>query len=122
VAILEGPDTTAYIAGGDVLFETNRATLRPEAVRVLKEIAGRLEKHAGTVVVEGHTDSAGTAAHNLDLSLRRADAVAAWLRSEGADLSTRLVVRGLGEAAPAHSNATEKGRERNRRVVITVTS
>jgi outer membrane protein OmpA-like peptidoglycan-associated protein len=120
VEVLEGPQTTAYIAGGDVLFETDRATLRPEAVRVLRDIAKHLGKSVGTLVVEGHTDSRGTRAHNVDLSRRRAAAVADWLRSGGLDPSTRLVVRGLGEAAPAHSNATEEGRERNRRVVITV--
>jgi outer membrane protein OmpA-like peptidoglycan-associated protein len=118
--VLEGPDATAYIAGGDVLFETDRATLRPEALRALRHLAKRVEKSPGTVVVEGHTDSRGTAAHNVDLSRRRAATVAAWLRSGGLDPSTRLVVRGLGEAAPAYSNATEEGRERNRRVVITV--
>ena len=70
--------------------------------------------------VEGHTDDRADDAHNLDLSQRRAQAVADWLVAYGGIDPARLTVVGLGEASPAYPNDSDENRARNRRVVITV--
>ncbi len=68
--------------------------------------------------VDGYTDSTGTEAYNVDLSKRRAQAVADYVRSQGVNLGDRFGVNGYGEADPVASNATEEGRAQNRRVVL----
>ena len=65
--------------------------------------------------IEGHTDNTGTAAYNLSLSQRRADAVRDYLIQQGVD-SKRLVARGFGEEHPIAENKTSEGRAANRRV------
>ena len=75
-----------------------------------------------TVEVEGHTDDQGTDAYNRTLSEARAAAVAAWLTANAGVPAASIRTAGLGETAPAASNADEAGRAQNRRVVITVTA
>ena len=122
VRVATGKDRTAYLAPGDILFATDRATLRPAATKVLRAIAKRIDAGPddAKVTVEGHTDSRAGAAHNLDLSRRRAQTVATWLQRNAGISPSRLTVTGRGETAPIASNATAAGRQRNRRVVITV--
>lgn len=92
------------------LFATGSATIRSAA---RAEIQGYFATIPGaTVIVAGHTDDVGSEALNLDLSLRRAEAVAEIARSMGVTAQTR----GLGEQEPIASNATEAGRSKNRRV------
>jgi OOP family OmpA-OmpF porin len=67
--------------------------------------------------VDGHTDSEGEDAYNLDLSTRRGRAVVAWLVGKGI-AEHRLEARGFGEAEPVADNATEEGRAWNRRVEL----
>ena len=121
VTVLPGKDRTAWSAPGDVLFDTDEATIKPGAVPVLRAIAGQLREQPATagVTVEGHTDDRGTDAHNLDLSRRRAQAVADWLGGEGGVARARMTVTGLGETAPAAPNTSPGGQQRNRRVVVT---
>ena len=69
--------------------------------------------------IEGHTDDVGTEEHNLDLSQRRAEAVATWLAEEGGLDRDLMVVTGHGFAYPRADNGTDEGRAQNRRVVIT---
>ena len=71
---------------------------------------------AGEIV--GHTDSVGDAAYNTQLSKRRADAVASYLKSRGVVLGDRFATQGMGEDNPIADNATEDGRAQNRRVTI----
>ncbi len=71
-----------------------------------------------TVLVTGHTDSTGPAAYNDGLSLRRAEAVATYLKSIGVEAT--LVSEGKGESDPVADNSTKEGRADNRRVVIDV--
>jgi chemotaxis protein MotB len=66
--------------------------------------------------IDGFTDSVGDAAHNLDLSKRRAQAVASVLASQFGVESARLTVNGFGSAQPIASNDTPEGRAANRRV------
>ncbi len=73
------------------------------------------------VRVEGHTDNRGGAAMNMGLSSRRAASVAAWLIKHGVDKS-RLSSKGFGLTKPIDSNATEEGRQNNRRVELHIES
>lgn len=122
VQVAAGKDGTSYVTPGDVLFATGKASLRPAATKALRAVATQIEAGPddAKIIVEGHTDSRAGAAFNLDLSRRRAQTVAGWLQRHAGVASSRLTVTGLGETAPVASNATVAGRQRNRRVVITV--
>ncbi|CAB3880485.1 Peptidoglycan-associated lipoprotein [Achromobacter anxifer] len=107
---------------GDVLFDFDKAVIRPAAEPTLQDIAKLIKSDStGTVAIEGHTDSKGSAAYNKDLSLRRAQAVAQWLASHGVD-KARLSVKGLGDTQPVQPNKlangadNPQGRAQNRRV------
>jgi len=105
---------------GDVLFETGKADLRPGALRNLYPLVTFLQKYPEhRVVIEGHTDSVGSDAYNLDLSQRRADAVRDFLLQNGVK-AAQLATHGYGKASPVASNATTEGRQRNRRVELII--
>jgi outer membrane protein OmpA-like peptidoglycan-associated protein len=103
---------------GDVLFDTAQATLKPGATATLNRLAQFLQENSGTrVLIEGHTDSRGSAEYNEDLSRRRAAAVSEALEIRGTP-NTRVDVAGRGESYPVANNDTAEGRQRNRRVEI----
>lgn len=105
---------------GDFLFETDRAELKPGAERTLNTLVRALRDDPNaTVEIDGHTDSIGNRDHNVDLSLRRADAVRSYLVSQGID-NARLNTQGFGPDYPIASNNTEAGRQQNRRVEVIV--
>jgi OmpA-OmpF porin, OOP family len=105
-----------------VLFDFNRSELRPEAQARLSEAAARVAAYAAaSVTVEGHTDNVGTDAYNARLSLARATAVRAFLLSQPELRGRTIAVEGLGAGRPIASNATDGGRQQNRRVEILVT-
>jgi OOP family OmpA-OmpF porin len=105
-----------------VLFDFNRAELRPDAQAQLSEAATRVAAYANaSVTVEGHTDNVGTDAYNARLSLARATAVRAFLLSRPELRSRTIAVEGFGAGRPVASNATDDGRQQNRRVEILVT-
>jgi len=105
---------------GDVLFDTGKAELKPGAMRTIDQLAAFMNRHpARTVLVEGHTDSVGSAAYNRKLSEQRADSVRYALLNRGI-ASTRIVVRGLGLDYPIANNATAEGRQTNRRVEVII--
>jgi outer membrane protein OmpA-like peptidoglycan-associated protein len=107
-----------YVTHG-ILFDTDSDRLRPESAAAIQAIAKALEAApALKLLIEGHTDSAGTAAHNLDLSARRADAVKAVLVSQFKVDGSRLATAGLGATKPIDSNDTPQGRAQNRRVEL----
>jgi outer membrane protein OmpA-like peptidoglycan-associated protein len=102
----------------DVLFDTGRATLKPGANRDLDRLAQALKDNPNTrVIIEGHTDSVGGDDYNMALSEKRAQAVADALQMRGVP-PDRFEVKGLGKAFPVASNATQAGRQQNRRVEI----
>jgi outer membrane protein OmpA-like peptidoglycan-associated protein len=102
-----------------IYFSFNRADLRPESDRVLKEIATVLQVHPDwKLQVDGHTDGIGDDAANLDLSKRRAAAVKSALVSRYGVAGSRLSTDGHGESSPQATNATPEGRARNRRVEL----
>lgn len=103
---------------GDVLFDTGRATLKPGAMRTVDQLASFLEKNpARRVLVEGHTDSVGSAESNRVLSQQRADAVRMAL-ADRRIASSRVDTHGMGEDYPVASNDSASGRQQNRRVEI----
>lgn len=105
---------------GDVLFETGRAELKPGAERTLAGLVRALRDNpAATIEIDGHTDSVGGRDDNIDLSRRRAGSVEAYLASQGI-APARISSQGFGPDYPVASNATEAGRQQNRRVEVVV--
>jgi len=105
---------------GAVLFVTNQATLLPIARDRLQQVADALaDTPQGSITIEGYTDSTGSQSLNEELSLRRAEAVRAFLIDHGIDAS-RVRARGYGPARPVADNKTPEGRANNRRVEIVV--
>lgn len=104
--------------GAEVLFDTGRFNLKPAATEALQRAAKLLAQQPDApVVIEGHTDSAGTAQSNQVLSENRAAAVRDWLIANGVR-AARVTAKGLGQSAPVASNDTPAGRQKNRRVEI----
>lgn len=104
----------------DILFAIDSANVQPALRSDLRVLANSLNRYAGsTVVVFGHTDNTGSAAHNLDLSKGRAQSVANILVSNGV-VAERVRSRGKGEEQPIASNLTPEGRAQNRRVEIII--
>lgn len=103
---------------GDVLFGTDLARLNADGMRTAQRLATVLQENPlRTVLVEGFADSTGTAAHNQDLSERRANAVRGALLEAGV-ARDRVSIRGYGEAFPVAANDTLANRQLNRRVEI----
>ena len=108
--------TGKYVTHG-IYFDTDSDVLKPESAPVIKEISTALYKNPGMKLeVDGYTDSTGDAAHNLDLSKRRAAAVASVLVSQFGIDQNRLASNGFGPSNPIASNDTTDGRAQNRRV------
>jgi outer membrane protein OmpA-like peptidoglycan-associated protein len=102
----------------DILFDTDSYALRGASRSTLNELATNFEQYPDNrIIVEGHTDSTGSEAHNQQLSENRAAAVADYLIDQGVSAS-KVVVYGFGEARPKASNDTAEGRQLNRRVEI----
>jgi len=106
--------------GGKVLFDFNKATLRPEALRQLGVVlqAVKDQPNLQTHIV-GHTDGVGSDAYNMKLSQRRAESVAQYLGSQGVPRQS-ITTDWRGKREPIASNATAAGRAQNRRVEITL--
>jgi outer membrane protein OmpA-like peptidoglycan-associated protein len=104
----------------EVLFDFNSAALRSSARESLRQMADVFQKYPDTLlVVEGHTDSIGSAAYNKRLSVRRADSVADYLGTIGVS-NSRMETLGYGKSRPVATNSTAAGRQLNRRVEIHV--
>lgn len=106
---------------GNVLFETNKSKLFPNAEVKLSEVAKALTQQDpdSQIVVEGHADSQGDDQHNLELSQARAEAVREYLVAQGI-AADRIVAKGYGETRPIADNKSAEGRANNRRVEIVV--
>jgi outer membrane protein OmpA-like peptidoglycan-associated protein len=103
----------------EIYFDTDSDKLKPESDAALKEVARLMkEQSALKVFIVGHTDMTGSFEHNLDLSRRRAQAVAdALARRFGVD-AARVAAHGVGPLAPVASNESQQGKALNRRVEL----
>lgn len=119
-AVMEkGLRETGHIALYGIYFDTDRAELKPESRPTLEQIAKLLTAQVAlTVSIVGHTDAQGPYAYNLDLSRRRAEAIAAELVKNYRIGAPRLRTAGVAHLAPVGSNADESGRALNRRVEL----
>jgi OOP family OmpA-OmpF porin len=104
------------VALHDILFDTGRATLKPESAAALAPVGELLKNDAALALeIQGHTDNVGQAAYNLKLSQQRADSVRAYLVAHGIE-PARLISKGFGMNQPLVPNNTEGNRALNRRV------
>jgi outer membrane protein OmpA-like peptidoglycan-associated protein len=118
-AMAKGLGDTGHIALYGIYFDTDKAVLKPESRPTLEQIAKLLASQPQlNVFIVGHTDNQGAYDYNLDLSRRRAEAIAAELVKSFRIAQPRLRTAGLGFLAPVGSNATEAGRALNRRVEL----
>jgi outer membrane protein OmpA-like peptidoglycan-associated protein len=106
----------------DVLFDFNRASLKPGAKEKLSKLAGILLAYPGNyqMEIEGHTDAVGSQDYNLRLSEARAGSVRDYLILSGLDRAHIVATRGLGKTLPVATNDTAEGRQMNRRVEIVI--
>lgn len=103
---------------GAVHFATDSADLTPDDQTVLTQAAAYMKQHPEAHLrLEGYTDATGTDPHNLTLSQRRSQSVAAFLQGQGID-GSRLTGEGFGPQNPADTNATAAGKADNRRVEL----
>ncbi|MBN9050394.1 MAG: OmpA family protein [Rhizobiales bacterium] len=118
-AMAKGLGESGHIALYGIYFDTDKTVVKPQSKPTLDEIAKLLRAQpALNVVIVGHTDSQGAYDYNMNLSQRRAAAVAAALVSGYGIPQARLRTAGVGYLAPVGSNASEDGRAVNRRVEL----
>ena len=105
----------------NVLFDTNKANIKPESAAEIKRVADFMTEYPTTkVVIEGHTDSVGSNELNKSLSERRAKAIADSLVRDHGIEAGRVSSVGYGEERPLADNATAEGRAQNRRVTAEI--
>jgi OOP family OmpA-OmpF porin len=104
----------------DAFFDFDKSVVKPEGKAKLDDLASKVSGiNLEVVIAVGHTDSKGTATYNQALSVRRAEAVKAYLVSKGIE-SNRVYTEGKGLTQPVADNATSEGRAKNRRVEVEV--
>jgi outer membrane protein OmpA-like peptidoglycan-associated protein len=107
-----------HVALYGVIFDFNKAVLKPESDSVLQRVLAFANKDTALKLeVQGHTDNVGGEAYNQQLSEARSKSVVAWLAEHGVATS-RLSFKGFGKTRPVASNDKDEGRAKNRRVEI----
>lgn len=121
LAVVENEDRGIVITFRDsILFAPEQATLLPSSHPLMNKIAiALLVTKDRDLIVEGHTDSKGTANSNIDLSRHRAEAVRTYLIAQGYP-AARIRACGIGQDHPVATNASSRGRAENRRIEIIV--
>lgn len=103
-----------------LMFDIDSYGLKPSTRENLAELSKTLEKYNDTdILIEGHTDNTGESNYNLNLSDKRAEEVAEFLKDQGVK-SNRITTEGYGEQQPLASNSTMEGRQQNRRVEVAI--
>ena len=120
VSVTRSGDNITLNMPGNITFKTDSADLNASFFEVLNSVGKVVNEFEQTVIeVAGHTDSTGSDQYNQELSQRRADAVAAYLKTRSVR-GDRIITVGAGEGHPIASNDTPEGRQRNRRVELTL--
>ncbi len=114
------PTSEKVSFAAETLFDFDKSAVKPAGKAALDDLLLKLKgMNTEVVVTVGHTDSVGSNEYNQKLSLRRAEAVKAYLVSKGVE-ATRVYTEGKGETQPLADNATAEGRAKNRRVTVEV--
>jgi OOP family OmpA-OmpF porin len=104
----------------DAFFDFNKAVVKAEGKAKLDDLVGKVKGvNLEVIIAVGHTDAVGADAYNQALSVKRAEAVKAYLVSKGIE-KNRVYTEGKGEKQPVADNKTAEGRAKNRRVEIEV--
>ena len=119
-AVVAPPAATKVTYAADAFFDFNKSVLKPEGKAKLDDLTSKVKDiNLEVIIAVGHTDSVGSDAYNQKLSVRRSEAVKAYLVSKGIE-KNRVYTEGKGEKQPVADNKTSEGRAKNRRVEIEV--
>ena len=114
------PAATKVTYAADAFFDFNKSVIKPEGKAKLDDLVGKIKDiNLEVIIAVGHTDAVGGDAYNQKLSIRRSEAVKAYLVSKGIE-KNRVYTEGKGEKQPVADNKTSEGRAKNRRVEIEV--
>jgi len=114
------PAASKVTYAADAFFDFDKAVLKPEGKAKLDDLAGKVKAiNLEVIIAVGHTDAVGTDGYNQKLSVKRSEAVKAYLVSKGIE-KNRVYTEGKGESQPVADNKTGAGRAKNRRVEIEV--
>lgn len=120
VSVTRMGDDVVLNMPGNITFDVDRSDLKPNFVPVLDSVNLVLKEYDQTLIdVTGHTDSTGAVDYNMDLSERRANSVANYIKASGID-HMRVYTLGVGPHYPVATNETSAGRQLNRRVELTL--
>ncbi|WP_067779856.1 OmpA family protein [Actinomyces vulturis] len=119
-SVVDGNRVTINL-GSDVFFDVDSSTLSPAAINSLKKLSDSLDQYGGgTMTITGHTDSVGDDAHNQELSVARAQAVADQLGKDTDLNAFNVIIEGKGSSKPAVQETDDASRAANRRVEIVI--
>ncbi|MDP3823050.1 MAG: OmpA family protein [Burkholderiales bacterium] len=114
------PAATKVTYAADAFFDFDKSVIKPEGKAKLDDLIGKIKDiNLEVIIAVGHTDSVGSDTYNQKLSVRRSEAVKAYLVSKGIE-KNRVYTEGKGEKQPVADNKTAEGRAKNRRVEIEV--
>jgi OmpA-OmpF porin, OOP family len=119
-AVVPAPTSEKVTFAADAFFDFDKSVLKPEGKAKLDDLVGKMSGlNLEVIIAVGHTDSVGSDKYNQALSIRRAEAVKAYLVGKGVE-KNRVYTEGKGEKQPVADNKTAEGRAKNRRVEIEV--
>ena len=118
--VVAPPAATKVTYAADAFFDFDKSVLKPEGKAKLDDLVGKIKDiNLEVIIAVGHTDAVGSDSYNQKLSVRRSEAVKAYLVTKGVE-KNRVYTEGKGEKQPVADNKTAEGRAKNRRVEIEV--